>query len=281
MTVQQAIGLGALQGATEFLPISSSGHLVLAQNAIPGLVGPLLLFDVVVHLGTLVAILIAFRHRIARLVLALLSYLPFLPQSLLLRDGEPDKRAMDRRWLWLILAGSVPTAIIGLSLKDITEHLLGHPGPVGAALLVTAVILILSERLGRRDRSADDLGMLDALLIGTAQGLAVIPGISRSGATVATALGRNVDGEAAVEFSLLLSIPAVLGAGLLLALEHGGSLQQSDLLPLAAGFVSALGTGLVALQALKWAVTKRKLIPFAIYCGVAGVAAMLWGSSIG
>jgi len=271
VTVQQAIGLGALQGATEFLPISSSGHLVLAQNAIPGLDGPLLLFDVVVHLGTLVAILIAFRVRVLRLIHALASYLP----------GRSAADPVDRRWLWLIAAGSVPTALIGLSLKDVTEHLLGHPAPVGAALLLTALILIVSERVGRRTRSAGEIGWLDALLIGTAQGLAVIPGISRSGATVAAALGRNIEGVAAVEFSLLLSIPAILGAGALLILEHGASLAASDLLPLGIGFLTALGTGLLALQALTWAVTRRKLLPFAIYCGVVGFGAMVWGGWIG
>ena len=271
MTVQQAIGLGALQGATEFLPISSSGHLVLAQNAIPGLVGPLLLFDVVVHLGTLFAILIVYRRRVGRLLVALFSF----------TSGRIVADPVERRWLWLLAAGSLPTAAIGLGLKDTTEQLLERPAPVGAALLVTAAILVLSERFGRRTRDAAQIGLLDALVIGAAQGLAVIPGISRSGATVGAALGRHVDAEAAVEFSLLLSIPAISGAGLLLFLEHAGSLSAADLIPLAVGFTVALGTGLLALQALKWAVTRRKLFPFAIYCVFAGLLAMFWGGWFG
>ena len=263
----QAFWLGVLQGGTEFLPVSSSGHLALAQSMIPGLSGPILLFDVVVHLGTVLAIVILLRTRVARLVRAGLSLLP----------GGPAADEGDRRWALLIVAGSVPTAVIGLLLRDTTEALLHRPDAVGLALVGTAVLLFASERIGRRSRSGGELGVRDALWMGAAQGLAVIPGISRSGSTVAAALARNVRGDVAVEFSLLLSIPAILGAGLLVAVESASELEPAHLAPLLVGFAAALGTGMLAVKALQWAVTQRRLLPFAVYCACVGAGAMILG----
>lgn len=268
MTLTQAFALGVLQGGTEFLPVSSSGHLALAQNLMPGLSGSLLLFDVVVHVGTLIAIVVLLRDRVLALIQAALSFLP---------GGSPAGLEVERRWLGLILAGSVPTAVIGLALRETTEAILEKPAAVGAALLVTGVVLFLSERLGRRDRGAADLTWLDALAIGTAQGLAVIPGISRSGATVAAALARNADGRVAVEFSLLLSMPAIAGAALLVGLEHGSALEAAELAPLGVGFAAALVTGMLALRALQWIVVQRRLLPFAAYCVVLGAGALVLG----
>ncbi len=269
MTLTQALALGVLQGGTEFLPISSSGHLVLAQNLLPDLSGPLLLFDVVVHLGTLLAIALLFRARIWQLLRAAVSLIP--------GAGDLGVPEVDRRWVGLIVAGSVPTAIIGLLLRDLTESLLQRPAHVGAALLLTAALLLVSEHLGRRTRESADLRLVDALAVGVAQGLAVIPGISRSGATVATALWRDVRGDVAVEFSLLLSMPAVAGAALLVALESGDTLAAADLAPLAVGFAAALASGLAAVKALQWVVTQRRLAPFAVYCALVGVGALILG----
>ena len=148
---------------------------------------------------------------------------------------------------------------------------------MGVALLVTAALLLVSERLGRRDRGASELSWVDALVCGTAQGLAVIPGISRSGATVAGALWRGADGAVAVEFSLLLSLPAVAGAALLVGIEAAGSTRAADLAPLAVGFVSALGTGILAVKALRWIVVRRRLAPFALYCALVGGGAIILG----
>lgn len=268
MTLSQALALGVLQGGTEFLPISSSGHLVLAQNLMPGLAGPLLLFDVVVHLGTLFAIALMLRARVAALLRAAVSFLP---------GTRVEASPTDRRWVILIAIGSLPTAFLGLLLRGAAEALLEQPAGVGAALLVTALLLLLSERLGRRSRAAPELGVLDALACGLAQGLAVLPGISRSGATVAAALWRDVRGEVAVEFSLLLSMPAVAGAALLVALQGAGEVQLSHLAPLGVGFAAALVSGILALKALVWAVTRRRLLPFALYCATVGVGALILG----
>ena len=268
MTLTQALALGVLQGGTEFLPISSSGHLALAQNLLPDVSGPLLLFDVVVHVGTLVAIAVMLRQRLGRLLRAGLSWLGL---------GRDDVQEVDRRWVLLIVVGSVPTAALGLLLEAPAETLLGRPALVGAALLVTAALLVVSERIGRRDRGAADLGIRDALLIGVAQGCAVLPGISRSGATVAAALWRDSRGDTAVEFSLLLSMPAVAGAALLVAVRSAAEVSAADLAPLAVGFGAALTTGMIAIRALQWAVTRRHLLPFAVYCALLGAGAIALG----
>ena len=267
MTLLQALLLGVLQGVTEFLPVSSSGHLALVQYFMPGISTPFLLFEVVVHVGTLCAIGLVLRARILALGVAACS---FLSRSV---AGDP----VDRRWIVLIAVASVPTAAIGLVLRGPVETALDRPALVGGALLVTALLLLVSERVGRRKRGPEELRAVDALWIGFAQGISVFPGISRSGATIAAGLWRDARGEVAVEFSLLASIPAVAGATLLVALAGDHSAVRADLAPLAVGFISAFATGVLALRGLQWAVAKRKLLPFAGYCGLVGVGAIALG----
>lgn len=268
MTLFQALVLGVLQGISEFLPISSSGHLALAEHWL-AIDTPGLLFDVVVHLGTLAAIALLLRGRIAALARAGLS--------LLAGRAASESQKVDRSWVLLIAAASLPTAIIGLLLKDSVESAHARPAAVGAGLLVTAVLLVAAERRGRRDRGAGLLGLKDALLIGVAQGLAVFPGISRSGATIAAALGRDVRGDTAVEFSMLISIPAVAGAALLEIVGNAPGLSTDAFAPLAVGFGTALLTGVFALKALQWAVSRRRLLPFAVYCSGLGMGAIFLG----
>jgi undecaprenyl-diphosphatase len=267
LTLWQALGLGVLQGVTEFLPISSSGHLVLAQNLWPGLEGSFFLFDVVVHLGTILAILWVMRGRVAGLCSALLA--------LLVRRAGANRT--DVRWIGLILLASVPTVLIGFALRDIVEGMQTRVAGVGAALLVTAALLYAAERWGQRSRGASELGWIDAVLVGTAQGLSVIPGISRSGATVAAALYRDSRAEVAVEFSMLISIPAVIGANLLEAGHAGLAGLSAESVPLLVGFVAAFVTGALSLRALQWVVTRRMLLPFGAYCLVVGLGAVALG----
>jgi undecaprenyl-diphosphatase len=267
LTLSQALGLGVLQGVTEFLPISSSGHLVLAQNLWPGLTGSHLLFDVVVHLGTVGAIVWVFRRRVMRLFLALWA----------LTVGGGPKSPVDARWLGLIVVASVPTALIGLVLRGVVEKMQIEPAAVGAALLVTAGFLFAADRVGNRSREESELGWVDAVVVGAAQGLGVIPGISRAGATVAAALARNTRAEVAVEFSMLISIPAVLGANLLEGTRAGVGELSAQAVPLLVGFIAAFFVGALSLNALRWVVGRRKLLPFAAYCGVVGLGALSLG----
>jgi undecaprenyl-diphosphatase len=255
MTFFEAIFLGILQGATEFLPVSSSGHLVLAQHLLPDFHQPGVLFDVLLHVGTMVAVAIYFWKDLVGLA-----------TSLWRRD---PKAAEDRRMLNLLIIGSVPTAIIGLSFKDLFEGLFEQPVLVCAMLLVTGTLLVLAERYRSGDRKQGQMTVIDALVVGTVQGFAIVPGISRSGSTIAALLFRGIDGETAARFSFLLALPAVFGAALLSARDLGQVASQQIPIYLA-GTGAALLVGLLCIHLLMGVVRRRRLSWFAIYCWLAG-----------
>ena len=269
MRLVEALALGILQGVTEFLPISSSGHLALTQAFFGHEPEGTLLFNVVVHLGTLCAILLVLRRRIAGLCRALVSFL---------RPGEvsPELRT-DRRWIGLIVVATIPTGIVGLSIRDYVEVMNHRPVWIGCAFLGTMLLLISADRAVRRERDADSMGMLDALWIGCAQSIGILPGISRSGVTVTAALWRGARSEVAVELSILVSVPAIVAANALEILRPGSALSGAALAPVAVGFAAAFATGIFALRALQWVVRQRRLLPFAIYCGLVGAGAIGFG----
>lgn len=269
MTPWDALGLGLLQGVTEFLPVSSSGHLALAQVWLGGAPAAGLLFNVIVHLGTLAAVVLVLRRRFWGLVRGALSFVA---------GGERDEElALGRRWVIWILVASAPTALIGLGLRDVVVAMSSSPPAVGGALVCTGILLLAAERFGGRTRSASELGLLDALVVGTAQGLGVLPGISRSGVTIAPALWLGVRAEVAVEFSLLVSVPAIVGANLLEIARAGREGLGAELLPLAIGFGSAFAAGAVSIRALQWVVSRRHLLPFAAYTALVGAGAVVLG----
>jgi len=256
MSFLDAILLGILQGATEFLPVSSSGHLVLAQHLLGDFEQPGVLFDVLLHLGTMVAVVLYFRRDLAGLI------------SSLWRRDEAAKQ--QRFMVGLLLAGSVPTAIIGLTFKDIFIGMFERPALVCAMLLVTGSLLWLAERLSRRETvSRKQLSLTDALVTGTVQGLAIIPGISRSGSTIAALLLRGVDGETAARFSFLLALPAVCGAALL-SVRDINQIAPEATLPYLAGTIAALLTGLLCIHLLMGVIRRRRLHWFAYYCWFVG-----------
>jgi len=258
MTLTDAILLGLLQGATEFLPVSSSGHLAIAQHYLPNFSQPGVLFDVLLHVGTLGAILVFFYRDVTRLVTAPL------------RRGSDARR--DRRLLMLIVAASVPTAIIGLLFKNAVEQWVENMLVVAAMLILTGILLFVGERYRRSGRRGEGaLTVSDALITGVAQGLAVLPGLSRSGSTIATMLFRGVDGEAAARFSFLMAMPAIAGAALL----HVKELERlpAGELPLyLAGTGVAFLVGLCAIRLLLGVIRRQRLVWFAVYCWVAGLA---------
>ena len=255
MTVEQAIALGALQGATEFLPVSSSGHLAIAQSLIDGFSQPGVLFDVLLHVGTMIAVLIYFWNDIKDIATS-----PF----------RKDEAAIQhRKMLLLLIAGSVPTAIIGLTGKDFATGLFHNIPVVAAMLMVTGCILYASERFRRRGQVNRELGFTEALIAGAAQGLAIIPGISRAGITIACLLLRGVDGEKAARFSFLLSMPAIFGATLL-SLRDMQDVSTDELTLYAAGAGVALLTGLLSIHFLLAIIRRRRLFYFAIYCWAVG-----------
>jgi len=255
MNLIQALVLGLLQGATEFLPVSSSGHLVL----VPWLLGwsaPPLLYDIVVHLGTLLAVVVHFGQDIVAVLRGLL---------VLVRTRRAE--SVDARLAWHLILSAIPGAILGYFLEDLFEHLFSAPLTVSLLLCVTAALLLISEHLGRRERDVDSIRPLDALTMGLAQGLAIAPGISRSGATMAAGLLRGLDRTSAARFSFLMSVPIILGAGAyqMLKLFQGGSLPASAGL-LLAGFSAAAISGYVAIRWMLNLIRTHSLRPFAYYC---------------
>ncbi len=255
MNFLDAILLGILQGATEFLPVSSSGHLVLAQHLLGDFEQVGVLFDVLLHVGTIVAVAIYFWRDLSGLI------------SSLWRRDEGSKQ--QRYMVGLLIAGSVPTAIIGLCFKDFFIGLFERPAFVCIMLLVTGTLLWLAERLRNREQSRTEMNFVDAIIVGTVQGCAIIPGISRSGSTIAALLMRGVDGETAARFSFLLALPAVFGAALL-SIKDLDSVGTGAFFPYLAGTIASMLTGLLCIHLLMGVIRRRRLHWFAIYCWLAG-----------
>lgn len=264
MDIITAVILGTLQGLTEFLPISSSGHLVIAQHLF-GLGEVPLLFDVLLHVATLLVVVGAFWGRILEILAALLR---------LLRGSRTDAdRALGRLAL-VLLVGTAVTAVLGLLVKDLPFF--GHPRFAAAMLLVTALLLVSTALAPTREgRNLHHIRLTDGLVVGLVQGLAVLPGISRSGSTIGAALHLGISRRDAGEFSFLLSVPAILGA-LVLELADAGELASQVPLPsLLAGMAAALLSGYLALKALLRVVKAGRLPLFAFYLVPAGLVGLI------
>jgi len=269
MTLIQAIILGIVQGATEFLPISSSGHLVL----VPWIAGweldpqAAFVFDVLVQWGTLVAVFAYFWKDIVTMVTAAIKGV---------FSGKPfaDPYA---RLAWLLVVSSIPAAAAGLLLKNLVVDSFTNPGLVSGFLLLTAALLFISDALGKQQRKMDSVTWKDALWIGASQVLALFPGVSRSGSTIAGGLLRGFNRMEAARFSFLMSIPVMLGAGgiaILDLLEAPDTLSQ---LPnVAAGFFAAAIVGYLSIRWLLQFLGNNTFKGFAIYCALLGSAGILF-----
>jgi undecaprenyl-diphosphatase len=246
--------LAIVQGITEWLPISSSGHLVIIQKWMGTEKLPLL-FPVTLHVGTLCVVLLTFWKDIAEIFKALVR-LDF--------KSEEGKLAL------YITVGSVPTAIIGFFFRDIFESFFYSLLAVGIALLITGSFLYISERR----KNGRELGCLDSLLIGIAQGVAIIPGISRSGATITTGLLRRVEKEKAFRYSFLLSIPATIGAAITESMNL--NVTNVDAATLLLGAVTSMIVGYASLKLLLKIILRKKLHLFAYYCWIVGMMLVLY-----
>ncbi|MEI7903863.1 MAG: undecaprenyl-diphosphate phosphatase [Candidatus Firestonebacteria bacterium] len=253
MSLIEAIILGIVQGLTEFIPVSSSGHLVILQNLFKDFNQPGVLFDSLLHLGTLTAVLYYFRLRLYEIL-------------------------TNKRLLLLIVIASVPTGIIGFVFKESFEKMFSNVRLVGAGLIVTGIVLFFSDRIKSGAKSSSKTTFIDALIIGVAQGIAIIPGISRSGATIVSGIYRKLDKQFAMEFSFLLSIPAITGA-VILQLRHvakngAGSIE---LLPYICGFCAAAIVGYLTIRLVLNFLLQQKLYIFSIYLWLVGSIVLIFG----
>ena len=252
------------------MPVSSSGHLVLMQQFF-GITEPVLAFDIAVHVGTLLAVCTYLFKDILAIIQGLFSSCAAWAQKKPLT--AEDKKSL--QITALIFLGSIPTAIIGLLFNEIAHTLYSSVLIVGCMLLITGTFLWLTRRMGAAPPNTQKVTWLKAVGIGTVQGLAVLPGISRSGATIATALFLGIDRTTAVRFSFLLSIPAIISAALLMRLEFD-STTGIDVSVMGVGMVVAAVTGYLALKWLVYMVQKGRLHHFAPYCWVVGLMALGW-----
>lgn len=275
----KAAALGLLQGATEFLPVSSSGHLVLGQHLL-GLDLPGLSFEVVVHVGTLAAVLAAYRHDVAAVLRGVVEVLRrpgAVLRDPLLRRGAAGL-GPDGRLAWLLLLGSIPAALAGLLGKAWIETAFSDLRFLGVGWLVTAGLLLAADRFLRAARppvTAGDPTGPQALAMGVFQALAVLPGISRSGSTIAAGLFAGLSAGAAARFSFLLSIPAIGGAALLDALDILQSGTALPLAPLLVGFLTAAASGYLAIRWLLDLLRRGRLAYFAAYCLLLSLVVLL------
>ena len=253
--------LGLVQGLTEFLPVSSSGHLAIGK-ALFGIETADLSFEIAVHAATVLATIVVFRKEIWRLLQGLFKF----------------KMNAETRYILLILVSMIPVFVVGMFFKDSVEALFGEGlVVVGCALLVTALLLFLSEALKRRNAEGGPVTWKSALWMGLAQAIAVIPGLSRSGSTIATGLLCGVKKEEVAQFSFLMVLIPILGEAFLDLVGGDAATSTVGALPLILGFLAAFVSGLFACRVMIALVKKAKLKWFALYCVAAALFCLIYG----
>ena len=257
MTLLQAIILGIVQGLTEFLPVSSSGHLVLVKELLDVSIEDNISFQVAVHAGTLLAVLIFYRVRL----------LSIIRESW---RGEGD----GRKWILWLVVGTIPAALAYVIVKDHLDILFSGTTWIGIAWLFTAALLYSAERFSFERFSVGKMGFMRVVVIGIAQAVALIPGVSRSGSTISAALLMGVKRKSAIDFSFILSLPAV-GGGVILKMPEWLADPAAFGLPYLVGGLAAFATGYLAIAIMLKVVTGGKLGWFALYCLVLGIIALV------
>ena len=260
MPLHTAILLGLIQGLTEFLPISSSGHLAVAQHFLPGFSQPGLLFDIVLHLGTLLAVLIYFRREV----------------GFMLRALGPGNGGSTWRRLWVLLViGTIPAVLAALLLGDLIEESFSALWVVAVGWIATGVLLLSSQRLTMKERGFSDLKATDALAVGLFQSAALLPGLSRSGSTIVGGLMRGLSHDSAARFSFLLSIPAILGAAVY-DLPRVSLVEAEAVVGYVAGFATAFLVGYICIGVVLRLLAIGRFHLFGYYCLTAGGAVLVY-----
>jgi len=253
LTKIEAFILGLIQGLTEFLPISSTGHLYLGRNLF-GLQEAGLLLDTMLHVGTLVAVFVFYRHEFLKIL-----------------------RNPFGKLTWLLVVGTIPAVVVGLLLKDYIDEISRTGSTIGWEFLVTGLFLWMADKIKNGRKKMDDISYKDSFIIGLFQAAAIMPAISRSGFTIVAALWRKLDRETAAYFSFLLSTPAIVGAVVLQSfdlMEGGG--ETISLSALAVGIISSAIFGYIAVRWMIGYLRNHSLKPFAIYVWVLGVIVLFF-----
>ena len=273
MDILQAIIIGLVQGLTEFLPVSSSAHLIFTQQAL-GLSDVGLAFDVLLHVGTLVAVVAYFFSDIISMIKG------FFLSLIDLKDGkfmEEVRRDPYKKLAWLTIIAAIPVGIVGVLFNDLVESLFTGITVPAFFLLITGCLLYVSQRMNSGGIDLSNITLKEALIMGCGQALAVMPGLSRSGTTIAAGLFSGLDKEFAAKFSFILSIPAILGAGVFQLKDlSGGNVEIEACI---AGFIVAVISGYLAISVLLKLIREKSLDIFAYYCWIVG-AVILVGSLI-
>ena len=275
MSILQAVLLGFIQGITEFLPVSSSGHLCLIQNLFHIDIGTGVFFDVLLHVGTLIAICVVFSKDVVLLIKEFFGMIADLFRKI----QDPYVIVISssyRKFVLLLIVSTIPTAILGFVARDFVEYASGSLLIVGICLIITAVTLFLADMAADGKKGAKSTTYLNAFEIGMAQGVATMPGISRSGATISACMMCGLKKEFAIKYSFLMSIPAILGAVIL----ELGDVTKADLsgkmiLNSVVGMAVAGVVGFFALKIMIAVVKKKKYLVFSIYCFVIGLVAIV------
>ena len=270
MDIIQGIIIGIVQGLTEFLPVSSSAHLVFIQNILG--VESSLAFDTFLHLGSLLAVLWFFRGDIIRMLKSWWLSIGDILQGRFRQGFYEDPY---KRLAWYVILATIPVGLVGFLFEDSVDALFAGALYVPAFFLfVTGTILYLSQRMASGDINFKNIGAKESLFMGLGQACAILPGLSRSGTTIAAGLVIGLDKEFAAKFSFILSIPAILGA-FLLQVKDIGSAMDANFLPIFLGFIAAFVAGYAAIKWMLDLIKNRSLDIFAYYCWVVGIVVFM------
>ncbi len=286
MTLFQSVFLGVVQGITEFLPVSSSGHLAILRILFGIESGNGLLFDVLVHLGTVIAICAAFHKDIGRLTVEAIhmsmdicSNINAFYQNHTNREAKRYKKIVYnnyRRFVAMILISTIPTAIIGFAARELVALASESLLIPGICLMITAVLLKITDVSQSGRMIPNDIGFSSAFMVGIAQGISILPGLSRSGTTIAVCLLSGFDKRFAVRYSFIMSIPAILGAAILEIREIPGSeIAVSQVLIYLVGAIVAGGVGYISIRKMINIVRKKSFKGFSVYCLIVGIISLI------
>ena len=266
MDIFQGIIIGIVQGLTEFLPVSSSAHLVFVQNLLG--VEADIAFDTFLHLGTLIAVVWYFRWDIIKMIRSWILSLQDLIQGRFMEGFYSDPY---KRLAWYVILATIPVGIVGVFFEDAIDSLFSGALYVPAFFLfVTGTILYLSQRMASGHIDMNNLSKKEALWMGLGQACAILPGLSRSGTTIAAGLSIGLDKEFAAKFSFILAIPAILGAFLVQAKDIGSALDV-NFLPVILGFIAAIIAGYMAIRWMLDLIQNKSLDIFSYYCWAVGI----------